>query len=202
MNLREKTERVRHCKSRKTKREKSEWNKENMQTKREREREIEGLVWTCRESEVFRRCNLRRFRSRSLWQNSGPPALQLVWATSKKPVFHRDLTVWHLQCVWVNMCASQPGGIERVGRPLSVRTKMNLLGAVNALIVVHGDQVTAASLQLSVCLLSSSFASSHFIVLHLRKKDSSTSGFKGQLIGKIKGLKRKAEGPQVDLKEE
>lgn len=75
---------------------------------------------------------------------------------------------------------------------------MNLLDAVNALMVVAGDQATVASLQLSVCLLSSSFASYPFY----KKKDPSTSGFKGQLIGKIKGLKRKAEGLQVDLKEE
>lgn len=87
------------------------------------------LVSTCRKSEVFRCCNLRRFRfwswsrSRSFWQNMGPPALQLMWATSKllggktwswyftkawdlspAPALSAPLTLWYLQCVCRRVC--------------------------------------------------------------------------------------------------
>lgn len=95
-----------------------------------------SVAWTCCESEVFRRCNLHRFRS--LWQNIGPPAHQLMWVKlrrtkNEKQSFKRawdlrpvsapstPLTVWHLCCVWVHMCALQPEGLKQ----LSVLRKIN-----------------------------------------------------------------------------
>ncbi len=175
--LKEKTEQVRHSKRKKNrKRKKGGKQRKHEHADKEGERErsaTASLVWTCRESEVFRRCNLRRFRFRSLWQNTGPPALQLMWATSKlmraktenrcftkawdlrpKTAHSAPLAVWHLQCVWVHMCVSQPGGIQRVLKQLSVLREMNLLEAVNALIVVPVDRATVSSPWLSFCLFS------------------------------------------------
>lgn len=172
------------------------------QTKRERERD---LVWTCRESEVFRRCNLRRFRFRSLWQNIGPPALQLMWATSKLLRAKREnrcftkawdlrpetaLTAWHLHCVWVNMCVHLSLEVFSEFKAAVSAKQDESIGSCQCF---NRGSCWSSHCFSSVCLPPRFFASFYFLVL---LSDFWAFGFKDQITEKIKGLQRKL---QVEL---
>lgn len=128
------------------------------ESEREREKDLRPRASSQHVMKVrfFRRCNLHRFRFRSLWQNVGPPALQLMRATSKtpesgedrKPGEQRDLrpkikkkkkqccceSLTTRVCLDEHVCVSasrDSGGLKL----LSLET--NLLEAVNALIVAR-----------------------------------------------------------------
>lgn len=94
----------------------------------------QGLVWTCRQSEVFRRCNLHRFTFRSLWQNLGPPALQLVWAALRT---HESWGWWLTPqpCLDVqySMCVHLILEVFRVSKPMSGSNEMKLDWKLSAL---------------------------------------------------------------------
>lgn len=93
VGIRERTERVGHGRKRKKKGGKQ---RKDLHTDKESEREREKDLRPRASSQhvmkvrFFRRCNLHRFRFRSLWQNVGPPALQLMRATSKTPESGED----------------------------------------------------------------------------------------------------------------